>query len=140
MDYFSARCSWKRYVYSISFHQTSKSSKIPPIQHENSLGITFQKKSNMFLKTMFPPPPESAATALKPDDSDTIAWNSITFEEVEQAIKSSSPRKALDQMAYLFSLYTTLFRLFQSYFMLYLQNYWIMASIQHAGVKQLVLY
>jgi hypothetical protein len=24
--------------------------------------------------------------------------------------------------------------------MLYLQNYWIMASIQHAGVKQLVLY
>jgi hypothetical protein len=94
MDYFSARCSWKRYVYSISFHQTSKSSKIPPIQHENSLGITFQKKSNMFLKTMFPPPPESAATALKPDDSDTIAWNSITFEEVEQAIKSSSPRKA----------------------------------------------
>jgi len=43
---------------------------------------------------MFPPPPESTPTALKPDDSDTIAWNLTTFEEVEQAIKSSSPRKA----------------------------------------------
>ena len=48
----------------------------------------------MFLKAMFPPSSESTPTALKPDDSDTIAWNSTTFEEVEQAIKSSSLRKA----------------------------------------------
>jgi len=76
------------------FTKPQKVAKIPPIQHENSLEITFQEKSKMFLKAMFPPPPESAATALKPDDSDTIAWNSITFEEVEEAIKFSSPRKA----------------------------------------------
>ncbi len=76
------------------FIKPRKVAKIPPIQHENHLGITFQEKSKMFLKAMFPPPSESAATALKSDDSDTIAWNTTTFKEVEQAIKSSSPRKA----------------------------------------------
>jgi len=76
------------------FIKPRKVAKIPPIQHENHLGITFQEKSKMFLKAMFSPPSESAATALKSDDSDTIAWNTTTFKEVEQAIKSSSPRKA----------------------------------------------
>ncbi len=55
------------------FTKPQKIAKIPPIQHENSLEITFQKKSKMFLKAMFPPPPESTPTALKLDDSDTIA-------------------------------------------------------------------
>ncbi len=76
------------------FTKPRKTAKIPPIQYENSLGITFQDKSKMFLKAMFPPPSESAATPLKPDNSDTIAWKTTTFEEVEQAIKSSSLRKA----------------------------------------------
>ncbi len=68
--------------------------KIPPIQHKNRLEITFQKKFKMFLKAMFSPPSESTPTALKPDDSDTITWKLITFEEIKQAIMSSSLRKA----------------------------------------------
>ncbi len=76
------------------FTKSQKIVKIPSIQHKNSLEITFQKKSKIFLKTMFPSPSESTPTALKTDDSDTIAWKLTTFKEIEQAIKSSSLRKA----------------------------------------------
>jgi len=55
------------------FIKSQKVAKIPPIQHENSLEITFQEKFKMFLKAMFPPPSEFTATTLKSDDSDTIA-------------------------------------------------------------------
>ncbi len=76
------------------FIKSQKIVKIPPIQHENSLRITFQKKFKIFLKTMFSPPSESILTALKSDDLDTITWKLITFKEVKQSIKSSSLRKA----------------------------------------------
>ncbi len=43
---------------------------------------------------MFSSSSESTATALKPDDLNTIIWKSTTFKEVKQAIKFSSLRKA----------------------------------------------
>ena len=48
----------------------------------------------MFLKTMFSSSLELTVTVLKPDDLNTITWKLITFNEVKQAIKSSSLRKA----------------------------------------------
>ncbi len=43
---------------------------------------------------MFSSSSELTVTALKSDDSDTIAWKLTTFEEVKQAIKFSSFRRA----------------------------------------------
>jgi len=108
------------------FIKLQKVAKISSIQHENSLEITFQEKFKMFLKAMFPSPSESAATTLKSDDSDTIAWNSITFEEVEETIKFSSLRKASesDNLSFLIIHHTfqTISELFHAIFAKLLNN------------------
>ncbi len=43
---------------------------------------------------MFSSSSKLMATALKPDDSDTITWKLTTFKEIKQTIKISSLRKA----------------------------------------------
>jgi len=108
------------------FIKPQKVVKIPSIQHENSLEITFQEKFKMFLKVMFSPSSEFTATALKSDDSDTIVWNSITFKEVEKAIKFSSLRKASesDNLSFLIihHAFQTISELFHAIFAKLLNN------------------
>jgi len=108
------------------FTKLQKVVKIPSIQHENSLVITFQEKFKMFVKAMFSSSSESAATRLKSDDSDTITWNSITFEEVEETIKFSSFRKASesDDLSFfiIYHAFQTISELFHAIFAKLLNN------------------
>jgi len=69
------------------FIKLQKVVKIPSIQHENSLEITFQEKFKMFLKTMFSSSSESAATTLKADDSKLFIYLFI-LHSMHAAIKA----------------------------------------------------
>jgi hypothetical protein len=94
MNYFSARCSWKRHLYSISLHQAAKIEKIPPIKHEDKVGVTFKDKCDIFLKAMFPNPPQTSPVELESDNNSTKPWFSVISEEIKKAIMTSSTKKA----------------------------------------------
>jgi len=105
------------------FIKSRKIAKISFIQYENSLKIIFEKKFKMFLKAMFSESSEFTATPLKSDDLDTITWKLITFEEVEQTIKSLSLKKASKSDELSFLILQQTFQTISELFFAILQNY-----------------
>ncbi len=79
-----------------AYHYTKprKIEKIPPLKHEDQLGITFQDKCSIFLKAMFPNPPKTAETELSEDNESTKKWFAVISDEIKQAIMTSSTKKA----------------------------------------------
>jgi hypothetical protein len=51
---------------------------------------------------MFPNPPQTSPVELESNDNSTKPWFSVIFEEIKKAIMTSSTKKALDQLDYLF--------------------------------------
>ncbi|SLM41109.1 hypothetical protein LPUS_12025 [Lasallia pustulata] len=68
--------------------------KIPPLQTaDGKLCHTFNDKCQTFIKAMYPKPPEISQNPNKPNAPEA-QWNSLTNNEVKQAIFTSSPKKA----------------------------------------------
>ncbi|SLM41335.1 Ribonuclease H-like domain [Lasallia pustulata] len=68
--------------------------KIPPIQTaDGKLCHTFNDKCQTFIKAMYPKPPEISQNPDRPNAPEA-QWNSLTNNEVKQAIFTSSPKKA----------------------------------------------
>ncbi|SLM40367.1 hypothetical protein LPUS_11133 [Lasallia pustulata] len=68
--------------------------KIPPIQTaDGKLCHTFNDKCQTFIKAMYSKPPEISQNPDRPNAPEA-QWNSLTNNEVKQAIFTSSPKKA----------------------------------------------
>ena len=68
--------------------------KIPPIQtSDGKLCLTFNDKCHTFIKAMYLKPPEIGQNPDIPNAPEA-QWNSLTNNEVKQAIFTSSPKKA----------------------------------------------
>ena len=69
--------------------------KIPPIQDsDGKLCQNFNDKCYTFIKAMYPKPPEISQDIDISNTQEEAQWNSLTNNEVKQAIFTSSPKKA----------------------------------------------
>ena len=82
---------WQAYKYT----KACKVEKLPSIQSDSGPQINFDGKYNAFIKAMYPKPPEvdlgqeaDTAPRLEP-------WIEVTDKEIQNAIFTSSPKKAL---------------------------------------------
>ena len=57
-----------------------KIEKIPPIKHEDKVGVTFKDKCDIFLKAMFSKPPQTSPVELESDNNSTKPWVSVISE------------------------------------------------------------
>ena len=81
---------WQAYKYT----KSCKVKKLPPIQSDSGPQINFDGKCNAFIKAKYPKPPEidlgqeaDTAPRLEP-------WIEVTDKEIQNAIFTSSPKKA----------------------------------------------
>ncbi len=96
---FLENASGKEIFKTFQYTKQNKIEKLPILQYQSENrevnAITFQKKCNAFLKTLFIKPPESTEPIwTNYQESDNWKWPEVTKDEIKAAIFTSSIKKA----------------------------------------------